>query len=761
MLALVKPYLFSRGLHFKHIRSRTELETRNSRRIPGDLFGKFVTIYPETQVETEEVATKLVSLTNGFKGPRILTDIQIGESIVHIRYGPFVLQTAINPETGFTQEFMTKPNGGVEWVERKSTFSLPDWAPVSPWINELIRAHRAKDVILPYTHVVPLRNTSRGLTFSAIFEGKEAFVKEGRRRSEVDQLGRDTVCRFYREKKALEMLKDIKGVPRFLGCFDAGPSVFFAYEFIHGRSMNSWIVEQIGRAYHEIEKDTYLLKLGQVLNEVRQILSDAHEIGIFHYDLSPENIILEDSGDVYVVDWEGTPDSIDEARVISTDGFTGSLSVRGTAADYYSLGRVAAFALTGHGPILDVFPDNKQLLREYAKSLFGEPGETLFDEYCGVGRERLDSPENFSRPLDRVSSESLVLGIGASKGLASRVGLSDVYLSERNDIYTFGSGIGSLLCALRLMGHSDKELENRWVQNSEGSIDEDDISLWSGHSGYIVTSLTLGLPLDDKYLNTYFRKVEEVLEQPMHLDHSLTSGIGGLIVALESLMREKPYLFENRLEGLAKRIEEVLNLMVLDRRGNVNVSPGLLYGWSGTVCSVLNAVALFGSLDVSPLVSTMIEQEERRLKHDRRGRLQVSADGKFLPYLGVGSAGVIWARDAARHSGVGTNPKVDSLLLPTVMPGVIALPSLMKGASGLKLLAKRRMVLGLPSPSPAQYDREILLSSGCFRGHSVVIGDDARSINSSFTGGAAGVAWAEKITPNSPMDFIPTPLFGK
>lgn len=756
MLRVVKHYLFEHCFSFKHIRSKAELETRNSRRIDGQLFGKFITVYPTTLAEAEKASSDLSILTEGYSGPRILTDIQVGNSVVHLRYGTFVPQERINPETGYSQEYLWSPDGEVEWVERKATFELPTWAPRSRWIDQLIEDYKSKDIILPFSNVAPLRKTSRGSIFAADYLGQRSFIKEGRKRSELDQQGKDTVDRFHCEKQTLEKLKEIKAVPRFYDSIDAGSSVFFAMEYLEGDSLNSLIVKEMGRPYSHIETKSYIAQLNSIFSQVSQTLEKVHAVGVFHYDLSPGNILVGKDGSVYIVDWESSVDDAEAPRNIFTPGFSAPASVKGKEVDYFSLSRIAAFALSAHGPILDIFPENIAIFPSYIESLFGEDGLRFFEQYVDFDQESTISKSPFLAPPPIITSELLQQGI---KELSQWGGPTRFAVESGHDLFAYGGGLGSYLCSLRLRGKPDKKWEAIWHKES---LPPDNLSLWSGLSGYVLTSLTLGKSLDVCFINTFVSRLIEEIKEGAVRDASLTNGIGGWIIALEAIILHTDTSLVPQLSILREVLTSHLQELVRSPSLAQSYEPGLLRGWSGTICAILAAPRFFAGFDPSTLLKTMIDKEEEKLEEDSNGNLQVAVDMKFLPYLGTGSAGVIWARDSMRDAGffIGREA-VDEKISETLLPGVFALPSLMKGAAGLKLLAKRREYLGISGPSPESYDQEIAISSGLLGAGAVVVGEDPRSISSSFCNGAAGIMWAESITPKGPVDFLPTTLLGR
>jgi hypothetical protein len=88
LLERVVPLLVEEEVSFKFARTPALLGSLNEGGF-GDLqVGKFLTIYPQSDLQARDLARHLVGETSGFHGPIIVTDLRLGE-VTYARYGSF------------------------------------------------------------------------------------------------------------------------------------------------------------------------------------------------------------------------------------------------------------------------------------------------------------------------------------------------------------------------------------------------------------------------------------------------------------------------------------------------------------------------------------------------------------------------------------------------------------------------------------------------------------------------------------------------
>ncbi len=99
--------------------------------------------------------------------------------------------------------------------------------------------------------------------------------------------------RVRREARALAALRD----PRVVEIYDIGLSAercFFAMRFIPGVTLGRWAADRRGQRWREIF---------QACLEVGEALVVAHGAGLLHRDIKPTNVMVDDVGRVFVMDF--------------------------------------------------------------------------------------------------------------------------------------------------------------------------------------------------------------------------------------------------------------------------------------------------------------------------------------------------------------------------------------------------------------------------------------------------------------------------
>ena len=101
------------------------------------------------------------------------------------------------------------------------------------------------------------------------------------------------VDRFVREAKSAALLRH----PNIIPVFEYGAverTHYIAYQFIQGQTLKSWL---------ETHPDASLEKRIEILARIADALHYAHENGIIHRDIKPDNILVDDSDVPHIADF--------------------------------------------------------------------------------------------------------------------------------------------------------------------------------------------------------------------------------------------------------------------------------------------------------------------------------------------------------------------------------------------------------------------------------------------------------------------------
>ena len=163
--------------------------------------------------------------------------------------------------------------------------------------------------------------------------------------------GEREVRRFHVEAEAAAKLQH----PHIVAIHEVGElegQHYFSMDFIEGESLA-----------HRVARGPLPVKeAAELVNQVTGAIEYAHQAGILHRDLKPQNILLDQSGQPWVTDFglarriEGGSELTGTGQVLGTPSYmppeqaAGKLAAIGTTSDVYSLGAILYELLTGRPP---------------------------------------------------------------------------------------------------------------------------------------------------------------------------------------------------------------------------------------------------------------------------------------------------------------------------------------------------------------------------------------------------------------------------
>ncbi len=163
------------------------------------------------------------------------------------------------------------------------------------------------------------------------------------------------IIRFYNEVHISTRLNN-NNIVKIYDIFDENNSFVIVMEYIPGKNLKQLIKER-----GTLEKEEAIFIMKQIINAVKS----AHKANIIHRDLKPQNVIVEDSGMVKVVDF-GIATTPDSYCLTETNNIIGSIQylapevIQGSKADeksdIYALGIIFFEMLVGELPFNDKNP---------------------------------------------------------------------------------------------------------------------------------------------------------------------------------------------------------------------------------------------------------------------------------------------------------------------------------------------------------------------------------------------------------------------
>ncbi len=184
---------------------------------------------------------------------------------------------------------------------------------------------------------------------------------------------------------------------------------YFTMEYVRGRSLRSWLVEQLNRS-----NDVPLAAAVGLIKGILAGLAEAHRMGIVHRDLKPENILLKgepghDGSQIKIVDFgiakavgttrtsktsfggggAGTPLYMAPEQMTSSEGIKPS-------ADLYSL------SVMLYEMLMDALPQNRfEPVSKYRKDVPAAIDELIEKGLSVRPRSRYQSAAEYAEALDR------------------------------------------------------------------------------------------------------------------------------------------------------------------------------------------------------------------------------------------------------------------------------------------------------------------------------------------------------------------------
>jgi Lanthionine synthetase C-like protein/Protein kinase domain len=293
------PVLLEAECSFKLARSHEVLTRLNNGYSTPATVGKAFTVYGRTEA-VRELGLRLAELLRGRPGPRVLSDRAVAPGApVYYRYGPFTSHWGTDTHARLVT-VIHGPDAGDEEFGSLATmrYRQPSWA-VDPFTGLRGTALANGEAPAPdgpqylgghYRLVEGVFESGRGNVYRAVDErdGTRVIVKQARAMVDETDAAGDARLRVRNERRVLQALAGVPGVPRFVDHFKHG-----ADEFL--------VTGDAGR-FNLAQDITYRGRyapgggprsLERLAGKLARILLDVHGRGVLMRDLTPRNIVVD------------------------------------------------------------------------------------------------------------------------------------------------------------------------------------------------------------------------------------------------------------------------------------------------------------------------------------------------------------------------------------------------------------------------------------------------------------------------------------
>lgn len=644
------PVLVARRCSFKAARSTEVLREINSVWSSPGAVGKAITVYPP-QYEAQYVAEELADVLAGFEGPRIRSDRKLRRgSPVYYRYGPIIARFRAQ-ENGEIEPVLTAPDSTMTSGVAGPFYAAPRWVS-----NPFLNAPTAEDPAASngdvrsvlrlggrYRITSGISRTARGIICRAqdTITGRYVVIKQAYAYIGENHNGSDIRDHLRNERRILEVLAGVIEVPDFVDHFAHSDSEFLVVGDVGDLNLRQDVADFGPYSLSSVEKRS----LPRLAANILSILDTIHSRGVIVRDLAPKNIIVCESGDLSLIDFE-TSSFEGVQRYGWSPGYSPPRQRAGANAtiedDYFSLGATLAYAAIGMDPICidenftrnvtktlhvlaDVLdPQADDMIKIIAGLL--NPNPKLRRETAAVIRRGCHGPANMKkriRPPDLLDAGGLadtmldegVLDDAVRYNVQKLVNAVDEFI-QGDDSYPRSTNayLGSAGMGIELLYHRDQprvpevlaELAE-WTVKNEPALDRPR-GLYFGSMGTAIFLASVGRVLrNDKFLEVALELVDHKINGPEDDDrddhiHGL-AGLGTGYLILHHLTTEHHYIIaaqhcaERILTGRYKATD--FNDLPDQRSAGIDLRYGFGHGTAGSAEFLFSCSAATGNADLA------------------------------------------------------------------------------------------------------------------------------------------------------------------
>ncbi len=355
------PILLHEAVNFKMLPSLKQLSFLNQGGGGISQVGKFITIYPDNDVQAVKLAKLLEVATSKLAGPHVPSDHPLSlDGRVYYRFGGFKNSASIQDLDGRTLPAIRSQEDQLVPDERLLIYQAP-----SGVSDPFIEAGIAMDAMV-FPRLIGKRycivqaiaaSVSHTLFMAADLEQGRACIIKGPGSAWLrNPFAADIRAMIRHEAEILAQLGSHSAIPSLYDLVEQAGDLYLVMQDMEGETLEKYMARRRKRG--PLSLDQALRWAGQLLD----ICVFLHEQGFVHADLKSSNVIVSAQEQLSLIDFG-------IARKIQTDLGWG-IGTRGYASpqlqshqlatvqdDIYSFGAILYFLFTGAEPSLAPDPD--------------------------------------------------------------------------------------------------------------------------------------------------------------------------------------------------------------------------------------------------------------------------------------------------------------------------------------------------------------------------------------------------------------------
>lgn len=380
----------ARGVAFKFLPVEGMLADSNGKQNDRGASGKFITIYPDDDAQLGELLDELDETLTGQEGPYILSDLRFRDAPVYVRYGAIMALNFPDPTDRPVAAIVTGDALTLTEDHRQPRFSLPDGVQLPACLEESYARSRQSSPsrLREFKAISALHFSNAGGVYKATLpDGARHVLREARPHTGLDGRGRDAIARQRDEEITLTELADVPGVQRLLGSFSAWEHRYLELEYVDGRTLTAWMVQNSACDVRDggEKKRAYVQRAHHVVRQLIDTVQRIHERGWCIGDLHPGNIMVTESDEVVILDFEdATRRGEDRAVGFRVFEFCAPEEFSAEQADWYAVSRSIMLLYFADWELEVIAPAFWDRARSRLASEFGAESAAQLDEVMAL-----------------------------------------------------------------------------------------------------------------------------------------------------------------------------------------------------------------------------------------------------------------------------------------------------------------------------------------------------------------------------------------